>query len=105
MFLALIAASASSVAPPAAASQTAAVVAAAVQTEFASHDLDGDGKLSRAEFDAWMVQLRAKRDRHPRADARANRAWADKAFAQADRDRNAGVTAAELTGFLTQDRS
>lgn len=105
MFFALIAASASPVAAAAAASQTAAVVAAAVQAEFPSHDLDGDGKLSRAEFDAWMVQLRTRRDPHPRADARANRAWADRAFAQADRDRNAGVTAAELTGFLTQDRS
>ena len=105
MFVALLAASASPVTTLAAASQTAAIVAAAVQTEFPSHDLDGDGKLSRAEFDAWMVELRAKSDPHPRADARANRAWADKAFAQADRDRNAGVTAAELTGFLTQTKS
>ncbi|WP_375390705.1 hypothetical protein [uncultured Sphingomonas sp.] len=101
MFLALIAASVS----PVAASQRTAVVAAAVETEFPSHDLDGDGKLSRTEFDTWMVQLRTRRDPHPRATARADRAWADKAFAQADRDRNAGVTAAELTDFLTQSRS
>lgn len=76
-------------------------VAAAVQSEFAARDLNSDGALSRAEFSAWMAELRAKGVASARADAPATRAWVTAAFARADRDRDAGVTEGELTRFLT----
>lgn len=76
-----------------------------VESEFPSYDRDGDGKLSRAEFAAWMVALKARADPSTRADAPATRQWLAGAFASADKDRSAGVTEAELTGFLTQGRS
>ncbi len=79
-------------------------VVAAVESAFAERDLNGDGTLSRAEFGAWMAELKARGAR-ARMDSPATRAWVTAAFAQADRDRNAGVTEAELTGFLTQVRS
>lgn len=91
----LVALMLSAAAPPAAASP--AEIAAAVAVEFPAHDLNGDGTLSRAEFAAWMVALRAEHDARPRA----NRLWATAAFTAADRDCSSGVTAAELTAFLT----
>ena len=77
-------------------------VAAAIRSEFAARDLNGDGTLSRAEFGAWMAELRAKGVASAKADAPATRTWVTAAFAQADRDRDAGVTEAELTAFLTK---
>jgi hypothetical protein len=78
----------------------AADVAAAVETSFPERDLNGDGTLSRAEFGAWLAELKAKSAR-ARADSPETRAWVTAAFSRADRDRNAGVSEAELTGFLT----
>ena len=75
-------------------------VTAAVQSEFATRDLNGDGILSRAEFGAWLAELRAK-GANTKADAPETRIWVTAAFARADRDRSAGVTEGELTDFLT----
>ena len=76
-------------------------VASAVESEFAVRDLNGDGTLSRAEFGAWMAELRAKGAARTKADAPETRAWAIAAFAQADANGNAAVSEAELTGWLT----
>ena len=75
-------------------------VTAAVQSEFVTRDLNGDGTLSRAEFGVWLAELRAK-GVSMKADAPATRVWVTAAFARADRDRDAGVTEVELTTFLT----
>ena len=75
-------------------------VTAAVRSEFATRDLNGDGILSRAEFGAWLAELRAK-GANTKADAPETRIWVTAAFARADRDRSAGVTEAELTDLLT----
>lgn len=75
-------------------------VTAAVRSEFATRDLNGDGTLSRAEFGTWLAELREK-GVNAKADTPATRAWVTAAFARADRDRSAGVTEGELTGFLT----
>ena len=77
----------------------AADVAAAVKTSFPARDLNGDGTLSRAEFGAWLAELKAK-GAGVRADSPRTRAWVAAAFSLADRDRNARVSEAELTGFL-----
>lgn len=80
-------------------------VAAAVASEFAAHDLNGDGTLSRAEFGTWMAELRTKGVARAKADAPETREWVTAAFTLADADRNASVTEAELTGFLTRRQS
>jgi hypothetical protein len=78
-----------------------AVVAEAVETEFPRNDKDMNGRLSRAEFAAWMVRLKAQSDPSTRPDAPATQAWVASAWRLADRDRSAGVTRAELTGFFS----
>lgn len=84
-------------AAPAAATQVAEVV----NKEFASYDKDGDGALSAAEFDAWMVALKTASDPTTKASAPATKTWLTQAFAQADTDRNKKVSKTELTGFLS----
>lgn len=85
-----------------AAQQIAAVdVAEAVASEYAGHDLNADGTLSRAEFGAWLAQLRAKGVTRVKVDAPETRTWVTAAFDQADTDHNGGVSQAELTAFLT----
>lgn len=75
-------------------------VEAAVEIAFPERDLNGDGTLSRTEFGAWLAELKARSAR-VRADSPETRAWVTAAFSRADQDRNAGVSEAELTGFLT----
>ena len=77
----------------------------AVTTAFPSHDTDGNGKLSRAEFAAWMLSLKAQANPRKRSDGPAARKWVAGAFALADVNGNATVTPDELTGFLRRDRS
>lgn len=77
-------------------------VAAVVNTEFASYDKDGNGKLSTAEFGAWMVALKTASDPATKADSAATKTWIGQAFANADKDKNKTVSKAELTGFLSQ---
>jgi hypothetical protein len=78
-----------------------AVVAEAVKTEFPRNDKDMNGRLSREEFATWMVRLKAQSDPSTRPDAPATQAWVASAWRLADRDRSAGVTRAELTGFFS----
>ena len=52
-----------------------------------------------------MVRLKARSDPALQVEAPATKAWLAGAWRLADSDRNAGVTAAELTGFLSQGRS
>lgn len=75
-------------------------VASVVDQEFPTYDKDGDGKLTRAEFGAWMVALKAKSDPKASADAPATKTWVAGAFKQADTDQSSSVSRTELTGFL-----
>jgi hypothetical protein len=80
-------------------------VASVVDQEFPSYDKDGDGKLSQAEFAAWMVTLKTASDPSTKADAPATKTWVNAAFAQADTDKSKSLTKTELTGFLSQGQS
>lgn len=90
---------------PARPAATGAEVASIVDGEFPAYDGDHDGRLSQAEFAAWMVALKTVSDPSTRADAPAVRQWVGAAFAQADADGSRSLTRAELTGFLTQGAS
>ncbi len=79
-----------------------AQVAQVVDTEFASYDKNGDGKLSTVEFGAWMVALKTKTDPSTKAGTPETKKWVDAAFAQADTDKNKSLSKAEVTGFLSQ---
>ena len=81
---------------PAAQPTQAEVVAAKVQGEWGKYDAGAKGYLSRAEFGKWMGDLRSAANQ-PAPDA----AWLKSAFAQADADKNAKLTASELTKFLS----
>lgn len=71
-------------------------VSTIINAEFASYDKDANGTLDKAEFAAWMDALKAKAPNPQPSDAK----WNDAAFAQADTDKSASLTKAELTGFL-----
>ena len=77
-------------------------VAQVVDTEFATYDTNGDGKLSTAEFGAWMVALKSKTDPTTKAGTPETKKWIATAFAQADTDRNKSLSKPELTSFLSQ---
>jgi Ca2+-binding EF-hand superfamily protein len=85
-----------SAAAPTADSSPAAIIA----TEFPTYDKDGNGVLSAAEFDGWMVALKAKSG-SPEMKPADKKAWLDGAFATADKDKNKAVSQAELTTYLT----
>lgn len=82
---------------PAGASQVAQVI----EADFPSYDKDGNGELSKEEFSAWMLKLRAA-SAQPGAAAPETEltAWAGAAFAQADSDKSQSVSKGELTTFL-----
>ena len=77
-------------------------VAAVVKSEFPTYDKNADGKLSNAEFGAWMVALKTASDPATKASAPATKTWVGQAFASADKDKSKSVTKEELTGFLAQ---
>ena len=77
-------------------------VAAVVNTEFGTYDKDANGKLSSAEFGAWMVALKTASDPTTKAESAATKTWIGQAFASADADKNKSVSKTELTGFLSQ---
>jgi hypothetical protein len=81
---------------PAAPSSPAQIIA----TEFPTYDKDGNGALSTAEFDGWMVALKAKSG-SPEMKPAEKKAWLDGAFATADKDKNKAVSQTELITYLT----
>jgi hypothetical protein len=91
--------------PTAAVATDGAQVAQAVETQFGSYDANGDGKLSRTEFAAWMVALKTASDPATKAESAATQKWVGAAFAQADTDKNRSLDKGEVTGFLSQGRS
>lgn len=102
MLIALLLAAAPAKVPARSSHQPSAdQVAAAVDAAFPSYDLNGDGRLSPAEFAAMMTRLKERGD--PKVPA--TRAWVRGAFASADKDRSRSVTRQELFGFLTEARS
>jgi hypothetical protein len=88
---------------PSAAAPTAATPtspAAIIATEFPTYDKNGDGVLSAAEFDGWMLALKAKSS-GPAMKPADQKAWLNGAFATADKDKNKAVSQAELITYLT----
>lgn len=81
---------------------TGTQVAQVVSQEFSSYDKDGDGVLSAKEFDSWMIALKSASDPSTKATSPATKSWLNKAFAQADTDKNKKISQSELTGFLSQ---
>ncbi|MDB5714239.1 MAG: EF-hand protein [Sphingomonadales bacterium] len=86
-----------STAPAAAAPASPASI---IATEFPTYDKNGDGVLSAAEFDGWMVALKAKSG-GPAMKPADQKAWLNGAFTTADKDKNKAVSQAELTTYLT----
>lgn len=87
---------------PAAATQAAVdnSPAAIIASEFPTYDKDGNGQLSVAEFDGWMVALKSKSG-GPALKPAEQKAWLTGAFATADKDKNKTVSQTELTTYLT----
>jgi hypothetical protein len=85
---------------PAAAADVAATpaptIADTIKADWAKYDTGNKGTLTKAEFSKWMGDLRTTAGQ-PAPDA----AWLKTAFAQTDTDKNAKVSAAELTAFLS----
>ncbi len=90
--------------PASPAAAPGAQVADVVNSEFGTYDKNKDGKLSQAEFGAWMTALRTKADPSIKDDA-ANKAWVAQAFSQADSDKSKSISKDELTNFLAQGQS
>jgi hypothetical protein len=76
-------------------------VAQVVSQEFGTYDKDASGALDKAEFSTWLVALRKASEPAFAADSAASKTWLAQAFTQADTDKNATVSQAELTTFLT----
>lgn len=89
-------------ATPAAPANPADQVAQVVDSQWATYDGNGDGKLSKAEFVAWMTALRAQAPGGDKSAAET-RKWADTAFAQTDTDKSKSVSKDELTAFLSKN--
>ncbi len=69
-----------------------------VEQQFPSYDGDSSGELNKDEFAAWLAPLHHAEI--PDADEAAVADWTGKAFAQADTDKNAGVSKDELKVLL-----
>lgn len=76
-------------------------VAQVVSQEFGTYDKDASGALDKAEFSSWLVALRKASEPAFSGDDAAGKTWLAQAFTQADTDKNANVSQAELTTFLT----
>ena len=82
---------------PAAASQDPKAI---IASEFPTYDKDGNGALSRAEFDLWMVALKSKSGEAAMKPADQS-AWLKSSFTTADSNKDKAVSLTELTGYLT----
>ncbi len=83
-------------AAPAAPAASTNPVADKVAADWSKYDSGNKGNLNKAEFGKWMTDLRtAAGQKAPDA------AWLKTAFTQTDTDKNAKVSAAELTAFLS----
>jgi hypothetical protein len=92
-----------STAPAAAAADqptnSADAVAAVVSADWSKYDADSDGNLSKTEFGAWMTAL-LEQNPAQKASVKDPAAWANSAFAMADKDKSGAVNKDELAGFL-----
>jgi hypothetical protein len=73
---------------------------AIIATEFPTYDKDASGALNRTEFDTWLVALKEKSGDTKMSEGDKS-AWLKKAFTTADKDKDKGVSLAELTEYLT----
>jgi hypothetical protein len=77
-------------------------VVAFVNSQFPSADANGDGSLSKEEFDAWVGKMKvaeAQQQGKPVDQAEVT-SYATAAFARADADKSLTVSRSELTQFL-----
>jgi hypothetical protein len=73
---------------------------AIIASEFPTYDKDASGALSRTEFDTWLVALKEKSGDTAMKPADKT-SWLKTAFTTADKDKDKGVSLAELTEYLT----
>ncbi|KFG91108.1 Calcium-binding EF-hand [Sphingobium herbicidovorans NBRC 16415] len=78
-------------------------VASIVDAEFPAYDANSDGELDKAEFSRWMVALK---DQEMKSSGQKLAppeitAWADGAFATADKDKSMAISKAELISYLS----
>lgn len=72
-----------------------------VDQQFPIADADKDGKVTAAEFTAWITALKtAEQQKAGQVDAAAARTYAEKALAKADGDKDGTLTKTELVKFF-----
>lgn len=73
-----------------------------VDQQFPIADADKDGKVTSAEFTAWITSLKtAEQQKAGQVDAAAAQTYADKALAKADTDKDGALTKTELVKFFS----
>lgn len=79
-------------------------VVAFVDQQFPALDADGDGKLTQAEFEGWISQLKTAEleSAGQPVDQTEVQTYAQNAFLSADRDADKLVTKEEVTQFFAQ---
>ena len=77
-------------------------VVAFVNSQFPAADTNGDGSLSKEEFDAWVGKMKVAeaQQQGKSVDQAEVTSYATAAFARADADKNMTVSRSELTQFL-----
>jgi hypothetical protein len=80
-------------------SNDSSAVQQVVDQGWSQYDKDGNGVLSKAEFAAWMIDLRAQSDPKAKSSAKTT-AWANGAFINADKDKSRTVSKTELASYL-----
>jgi hypothetical protein len=87
---------------PAAAAPAASDPASIIKAEFPVYDKDANGSLNKMEMATWLKALKtASPDTKPMAAADETK-WIDTSFKDADADKSASVSVAELTSYLTK---
>lgn len=77
-------------------------VVAFVNSQFPAADTNGDGSLSKEEFDAWVSKMKVAeaQQQGKTVDQAEVTNYATVAFAQADADKSQSISRTELTQFL-----
>jgi Ca2+-binding EF-hand superfamily protein len=90
-------------ATPAAPANPAPSVASIVDTEFPAYDANKDGQLDQPEFTRWMVALKSQEMKATGSTLPPEQvtAWANGAFATADKDKSLSISKSELVTYLS----
>ncbi|MEC3911576.1 EF-hand domain-containing protein [Sphingobium sp. CR2-8] len=90
-------------ATPATPANPATSVATIVDSEFPAYDANSDGQLDQPEFTRWMVALKGQEMKATGSTLPAEQvtAWANGAFATADKDKSTSISKPELVSYLS----